>query len=103
VNLPLLLLQVVVILAASRLIGWVFQRMHQPQVVGEMFAGILLGPSLLGAALPAVSAALFPPQTLDVLNALSQIGLLSPHERLLGGERCLEQSKDAVYSRRLAS
>jgi Kef-type K+ transport system membrane component KefB len=76
VNLPLLLLQVVVILGASRLIGWVFQRMHQPQVVGEMFAGILLGPSLLGAALPTLSAALFPPQTLGALNALSQLGLL---------------------------
>lgn len=75
-NLPLLLLQVAVVLAASRLIGWLFQRIHQPQVVGEMFAGILLGPSLLGAALPTVSAALFPPQTLGALNALSQIGLL---------------------------
>ena len=75
-NLALLILQVTVILVASRVIGWGFRKFQQPQVVGEMLAGILLGPSLLGAALPGVSAAIVPAQSLGPLNALSQIGLL---------------------------
>ena len=48
----LLLLQICVILGVARLMGWLFKKMHQPQVVGEMVAGILLGPSLLGLAAP---------------------------------------------------
>ena len=44
----LLLVQVAVILGLSRIIGLLFQRLNQPQVVGEMLAGIMLGPSLLG-------------------------------------------------------
>jgi Kef-type K+ transport system membrane component KefB len=75
-NLPLLLLQIGIILIASRLIGGLFRRVHQPQAVGEMLAGILLGPSLLGTLLPNVSAALFPPASLNTLSALSQIGLI---------------------------
>lgn len=76
VSLITLLMQIAVIVVASRLVGWVFRRFHQPQVVGEMFAGILLGPSLLGWVAPSVSAALFPTESLGMLNALSQIGLL---------------------------
>ena len=75
-NLPLLLLQVAVILAVARAVGWIFRKMHQPQVVGEMVAGILLGPSLLGLAAPGAFNFLFPPQSLGFLNALSQIGLV---------------------------
>jgi Kef-type K+ transport system membrane component KefB len=72
----LLLLQICVILGVARLVGWLFKKMHQPQVVGEMVAGILLGPSLLGLAAPRISAALFPPESLGYLNSLSQIGLV---------------------------
>jgi Kef-type K+ transport system membrane component KefB len=72
----LLLLQICVILGVARLVGWVFKKMHQPQVVGEMVAGILLGPSLLGLVAPGISAALFPPESLGYLSALSQIGLV---------------------------
>jgi Kef-type K+ transport system membrane component KefB len=57
-------------------VGWLLRRIHQPQVVGEMIAGILLGPSLLGWLLPDVSAAVFPAESLASLNALSQIGLI---------------------------
>lgn len=71
-----LLLQIAVILLTARVVGWLFRRIGQPQVVGEMVAGIMLGPSLLGAVWPAGSAVLFPPTGLDALNALSQIGLL---------------------------
>lgn len=53
-----------------------FKRIHQPQVVGEMVAGILLGPSLLGWIAPGISLALFPAESLGFLNTLSQIGLL---------------------------
>ena len=75
-NLTLLLLQIVVILVAARLVGGLFKRMGQPQVIGEMVAGILLGPSLLGWLAPNVFAALFPPASLGYLSALSQIGLI---------------------------
>lgn len=75
-NLPLLLIQIAVILTVSRIIGWIFRKIHQRQVIGEMVAGILLGPSLLGWAAPNLSAALFPPASLGFLSALSQIGLM---------------------------
>jgi len=75
-HLPTLLIQVGVILLVARLVGLVFRKLHQPQVIGEMIAGILLGPSLLGWLAPDISAALFPPESLGFLNALSQIGLL---------------------------
>ena len=75
-HLPTLIIQIGVILLVARFVGWVFRKIHQPQVMGEMVAGILLGPSLLGWVAPNVSAALFPPDSLGFLNSLSQIGLL---------------------------
>jgi Kef-type K+ transport system membrane component KefB len=72
----LLILQIGTILIAARLVGWIFGRLHQPRVVGEMLAGILLGPSLLGWLAPNFSAALFPADSLGHLNSLSQVGLL---------------------------
>src|SRR5688500_6259448 len=75
-DLPLLLIQIIVVLLAARLVGALVRRLGQPQVVGEMLAGIALGPSLLGAHAPVLSTVLFPPASLGFLNALSQIGLL---------------------------
>jgi Kef-type K+ transport system membrane component KefB len=75
-HLPTLLIQIVVILLSARLAGWLFRTIEQPTVMGEMVAGILLGPSLLGWVAPGVSAALFPAASLGFLNSLSQIGLL---------------------------
>ena len=75
-NLPTLLLQIGVILVAARLTGRLFRLIHQPQVIGEMVAGILLGPSLFGWLAPKLSALVFPPESLGYLNALSQIGLI---------------------------
>lgn len=75
-NLGLLLIQIAVVVIAARGVGWIFRRIGQPQVMGEMVAGILLGPSLLGAAAPELSARLFPPASLGFLNSVSQVGLL---------------------------
>jgi len=75
-NLTTLLLQIAVILLASRLVGRVFRYFHQPQVMGEMMAGIFLGPSLLGWLAPVVFKAIFPPDSFDFINALSQVGLV---------------------------
>lgn len=72
----LLLAQIGVVLIAARLVGWLFRKLHQPRVIGEMLAGILLGPSLLGWVAPGLSGALFPPDSLGALGALSQTGLL---------------------------
>ena len=75
-NLFILTLQIAVVLAACRVVGWLFQRIGQPKVVGEMFAGIMLGPSLLGWFAPAVFGYLFPAPSLGFLNAISQIGVV---------------------------
>lgn len=72
----LLILQIGTILIVARLVGWLFSKLHQPRVVGEILAGTLLGPSLLGWLAPGVSSNLFPPDSLGHLNSLSQVGLL---------------------------
>ena len=71
-----LLLQTIVIVTAARCLGAAFRRLGQPAVVGEMVAGLLLGPSLFGAVAPTTSQFLFPPASLDLLNAFSQFGLV---------------------------
>jgi Kef-type K+ transport system membrane component KefB len=75
-NLFTLVLQIAVVLATCRILGSLFLKLGQPRVVGEMFAGIMLGPSLLGAIAPQWSAFLFPPSSLGFLNALSQVGVI---------------------------
>ncbi len=75
-NLTTLLLQIILILCTARFVGRVFRHFHQPQVMGEMMAGILLGPSLLGWLAPSVFNTVFPSQSLDFINALSQVGLV---------------------------
>ena len=72
----LFFLQMAAILATCRAVGWFVQRFFgQPQVVGEMIAGILLGPSLLGMVLPGVEAALFPAESRKVLYVGAQLGV----------------------------
>lgn len=71
-----LLLQIVIICAAARAVGWLFAKLQQPRVVGEILAGILLGPSLLGWLAPQASAFLFPKDGMNPLYFLSQIGLV---------------------------
>lgn len=75
-NLVTLVLQMTAVLVICRLVGEVFLKIRQPRVNGEMFAGILLGPSLLGLVAPHVSAYVFPKPTLEFLNALGQVGVV---------------------------
>ncbi len=74
--LPLLLLQILVIFFVSKLFGKIFNRIGQPSVVGEIIAGIFLGPSLMGWIFPGFSGFIFPKDSLGNLQFLSQIGLL---------------------------
>ncbi|MEO5890841.1 MAG: cation:proton antiporter [Ferruginibacter sp.] len=74
--LAILLVQIVTIILAARLLGWVCKKIGQPTVIGEIIAGILLGPSFLGMYFPGLSADLFPTQSLGNLQFLSQIGLI---------------------------
>ncbi len=71
-----LLLQILVILVAARLCGLVVRHLGQPQVMGEILAGIFLGPSLLGVVAPAAHAFLFPAASVQRLYFLSQVGIL---------------------------
>ncbi|HEX8520978.1 MAG TPA: cation:proton antiporter [Tepidisphaeraceae bacterium] len=70
------LIQIALILALSRIMGMLFRLVQQPQVVGEMLAGIMLGPSLFGLLAPNLAAHVFPPATIPLLNILSQVGVI---------------------------
>lgn len=74
--LAILLAQIVMIILVARLFGWIFKKIGQPTVIGEIIAGIVLGPSLVGMYFPEFSAALFPVESLGNLKFLSQIGLI---------------------------
>lgn len=71
-----ILLQLVVVIAAARLIAGIGKRLGQAQVVGEMIAGILLGPSLFGYLAPDAFAYVFAPGNAPVFSGLAQIGLV---------------------------
>jgi Kef-type K+ transport system membrane component KefB/nucleotide-binding universal stress UspA family protein len=72
----LVLVQVLIVIGLSRLVGLGFKVIKQPLVIGEIFAGIMLGPSLFGLIAPGLAHSLFPPETMPYLNVLSQIGLI---------------------------
>jgi Kef-type K+ transport system membrane component KefB len=74
--LSILLTQIVVILIVAGLFRRLFRRLHQPPVMGEMIAGIVLGPSVLGLIFPQAMAFLFPVASLETLRLLSQIGVV---------------------------
>ncbi|MGC4031138.1 MAG: cation:proton antiporter [Tepidisphaeraceae bacterium] len=71
-----LLVQVMIVLGLSRLMGALAQKVRQPKVVGEMIAGIMLGPSLFGWLAPDLAASIFPPASIGLLNVLAQIGVI---------------------------
>jgi len=72
----MLLLQIISILLVSRVFGFIFAKIGQPTVIGEILAGIALGPSLLGHFSPDVFNFLYAAKSLGNLNILSQIGLV---------------------------
>jgi Kef-type K+ transport system membrane component KefB len=74
--LALLLFQIITIVLVARIFGWIFRKIGQPSVIGEIIAGIVLGPSLFGLYFPDMKEALFPDGSLGNLQLLSQIGLI---------------------------
>ena len=72
----LVLIEVLIVIGLSRLVGLGFKAIKQPLVIGEIFAGIMLGPSLFGLIAPGLAHSLFPAETMPYLNVLSQIGLI---------------------------
>ena len=75
---PVFIAEIVVLLVAGRLLGELAQRLGQPPVMGQLLAGILLGPSLFGVAFPHLREMLFPPsaEQKSMLQAISQLGIL---------------------------
>jgi len=74
--LALLLVQIITIIFVARLFGWICKKIGQPSVIGEMIAGIVLGPSLIGTHFPEYSNLLFPAGSLPNLKYFSQLGLI---------------------------
>jgi Kef-type K+ transport system membrane component KefB len=72
----MLLLQIVVILLLARAVRRMFVPLGQPAVVGEMVAGLSIGPSCFGWLMPRAATALFPASSLESLNAVSELGLV---------------------------
>jgi Kef-type K+ transport system membrane component KefB len=75
-NSSLLLFQLFIILITVQLFGALFRKINQPAAIGEIIAGIVLGPSLLGSVFPETFQFVFPKESLNVLQQLSLIGLL---------------------------
>lgn len=74
--LALLLAQIIIIILVARFFGWICLKIGQPSVIGEILAGVALGPSLVGLYFPEFSDTLFPLESLGNLQFLSQIGLI---------------------------
>ncbi len=75
-NLGVTLLQIIVIVVSGRALGILLKRIGQPSVIGEIAAGILLGPSLFGQVAPGAFAYVFPASSIPALQTLSQVGLV---------------------------
>lgn len=74
--LAILLLQIITIIVVARIFGFLFKKIGQPTVIGEIIAGIFLGPSFIGLFFPEYSLFLFPKSSLPNLQFISQIGLI---------------------------
>jgi Kef-type K+ transport system membrane component KefB len=70
------LLALVVVIVAARALGLLFRQIHQPPVVGEIIAGIMLGPSILGRLAPSAWHYLLPPSVAPFLGVLSEVGIV---------------------------
>jgi Kef-type K+ transport system membrane component KefB len=94
--LAVLLAQIATIIFVARVFGWVCTKIKQPVVIGEMIAGIMLGPSFVGMHFPEFSANLFPKESLGNLQFVSQIGLIL-FMYIVGMEISLKTLKDKAY------
>jgi Kef-type K+ transport system membrane component KefB len=74
--LSLLLVQLIMIVLLARVFGALFVKLGQPAVIGEMTAGIILGPSLFGTLFPGAFGFVFPTGSLGALRMLSQVGVI---------------------------
>jgi Kef-type K+ transport system membrane component KefB len=92
-----LFLQFAIILATCRLMGWLIRPFGQPQVMGEMITGVLLGPSLFGWLAPQLHSQLFPKESLPIIYCLAQLGLVL-YMFLIGLEFDLEVIRKRVKS-----
>lgn len=73
---PRVLVALAAIIVVSRGLGWAFRRIAQPRVIGEVVAGILLGPSFLGAFWPDLSHAIFPTAVVPLIHVVAQVGVV---------------------------
>lgn len=92
----LLLAQIATIIFVARVFGWICTKIKQPVVIGEMIAGIMLGPSFVGMHFPEFSANLFPTQSLGNLQIVSQVGLVL-FMYIVGMEINMRTLKDKAY------
>lgn len=74
--LAILIIQVIIIITVCRFFGFLFKKISQPTVIGEITAGIILGPSVFGSYFPELSTTLFPASSLGNLQFISQFGLI---------------------------
>ncbi|MDB6109696.1 MAG: cation/H(+) antiporter [Pedosphaera sp.] len=95
--LSLLLVQLILIILLARVFGAGFVKMGQPAVIGEMLAGIVLGPSVVGALLPGVFQFIFPAPSLGALRMLSQVGVIL-FMFVVGMELDVKQLRSKAYT-----
>lgn len=91
------LLALVTIIVVARTCGYLFNKIHQPAVMGEVIGGIILGPSLLGRFAPNLIMFLIPPTTLPYLNIVAQIGIIL-YMFLVGLELDLKDLKKSAHT-----
>jgi Kef-type K+ transport system membrane component KefB len=91
------LLALTVIMVTARAVGYLFSKINQPAVIGEVVGGILLGPSLLGRIAPEVQAFVLPPDAAPILGVISQLGVIL-YMFLVGLELDLGVLRDSITS-----
>ncbi len=75
-TLAVFFLAVAVVMLVARLFGWLAVKIAQPRVMGEVVAGIVLGPTLLGLIAPDLQAALFPKDIIPAIGVVANLGLI---------------------------
>jgi Kef-type K+ transport system membrane component KefB len=91
------LLALALVIASARALGAIFRLIKQPPVVGEMIAGILLGPSLLGHIAPSFASYILPQSIAPLLNVISQFGVIL-YMFLVGLELDVSALRDRAHS-----